>query len=232
MDSTLAQYLSRPTAKGSQVGILWCPLETAWGNAADWATVAVSLMVGVAVGLMTRRTNALAEAANRTADAAWAAQGAAEAADAALREREQILILISLSTAIGLAVANINALKQMLDIQGWPRRLQTEANLQSLFLERMEAARFTVPESVRDRLHYLDLDIAGRIMRGEAAIPLLAASISHLGSCTPEVAADAVRTYHAALGEYVSELSVALAACQRASSAAGLGVARPTETAA
>lgn len=202
-------------------------LSTEWGNLAEWSGVFAGLVVGLAVGMLTRRTNQLAAAANRTSDAMAALESRREAEANILRDAEQRLILVSLASSIGLAYATTNGLCQILGWQGAAQKLADSEEVQKFVKDKLSYGSFRIPDSVRDRMHYLDFQLSAMILRAEGGLPLMRESLRDIARCTPDVRIRGAEAIKVALGNQTRELSVAWEACQNACREAGLAVGDP-----
>lgn len=205
-----------------------CQLLSAdWGNLAEWSGVFAGLVVGIAVGVLTRRTNQLAAAANRTSDAMAALESRREMEAGVLRDVEQRLILVSLASPIGLAYATTNGLHQILCWQGATQKLANSEEIQQFVRDKLSYGSFQIPDSVRDRMHYLDFQLSAKILRAEGGLPLMEESLRDIARCTPDVRIRGAEAIKGALGNQTRELFVAWEACQSACREAGLSVGDP-----
>lgn len=204
------------------MGIDWCPLEADWGNWAEWAAVVATVGVGVAVGLMTRRTNQLAEAANRANAAAAKAAKEREDAAAQLQATEQRLLLISMAAPIGIAWAAADAIDQAMRMAGAVDQVIGSERVRQAFQEQLSIGEFVIPESVRDRLHFVDQRVAASILRSERAFPMLRTSLTMLPHTLGDVQRGMAESFALGVRGLANEAKAAWDACDAASREVGL----------
>jgi len=146
--------MSTTTTYGSA---LFCPLAEDVGNAADWASVAVALVLGIAVYLLSRAANATAHQAKVISE-----QEATLRREAAAREGR--LLLIYLDNEFRQALTDLNALATGLDIVGHDAYV-TNGHTRDQFAANVRAVSLKLSQEVFPRLHVLNDDDAHDIAR-------------------------------------------------------------------
>lgn len=193
------------------------------GTWADWANVVGAGVVGGAVIVLTRRTNKLAEAANRTSETVAELESKRDETEAASREDERRLILISLSYPVGSTKNHLRAVQVILADSAIAASIRLPSTL-DLIREHLELARLTIAESVRARLHCVDLLTAARILRTEAAIPTFLAALNGLALDDAGLREFGLRTMKGAIENAISDADAVWRACHEACRQAGLSV--------
>ena len=210
---------------------LFCPLAADVGNWADWANVTAALIVGAAVWRVSRKTNALADAANRTSESVAQLELQREAEAAKLRQHEQRLILVTMANSISVAWVAVKSADDLLRQDGFQAKLRERQVARDTLTDTLRQGLFTIPESVRARMHFVDIRVAAQILRAEGAIPIFQKALEGIGSTSGEVRALGVVQLAKAISRELEELASARTACQDACREAGLKVGPPPNSA-
>lgn len=193
------------------------------GTWADWANVVGAGVVGGAVIWLTRRTNKLAEAANRTSETVAALELKRDTTEAASREDERRLLLVSLSYPIGTTLSALTALKKFFATPGVRENI-LQQEVRQIAAAQLQRGRFTIAEGVRGRMHCIDVLTAARILRTEAAIPTFLTALDGLGTQNAELRAFGMETMVQAVDRALADVEAVWVTCHAACQEAGLAV--------
>lgn len=202
-------------------------LSADWGNIADWGGVIAAAVVGYAVYRVSKRTNDLAAAANRTSDAmADLVQRQAQEAEL-LRQREQQLLLVALAAPVSRFAKVLDGLKTALEDDKVRKSAARDEEVQTLFIDALRLNALTIPDGIRDRMHFLDPGLAARILRAEGSAALIIDGLTDLHKSEDSDRAIGINTVHHAMKVQYSELESAVVACFAACRDAGLRITVP-----
>lgn len=200
----------------------WCPLSADWGTLADWANFVTAALVGLFVWLVSKRTADLAEAANKTNEALANLEHNRDQADKDIRDREQALILVSLSISLARTYSALKATLELLNDPNTFKLLLKIEEVREIVVATLERGIFEMPESTRSRIHFLDFDVAAKILRIEATVPVFLLSIRGIpsvGEAQRNINAETVRV---GITEAMGFMLPVLGQCQTACRKAGI----------
>jgi hypothetical protein len=206
------------------MGALFCPLAAEVGSLADWVNVAAATTVGIAVWRVSKKTNALADAANRTSASVAQLELQREAEAAQQRRDEQRLILVTMANPISMALVAMRSTHQLFGQDGFLERFQDSQQVRDFVSNHLRYGIFTIPESVRVRMHFVEIRIAAQILRAEGAATIFLKAIEGVGSTTGDLRTLSATNLSVAISREVAELEEAWEACMAACREAGLKV--------
>ena len=207
----------------------WCPLAVDWGNVAEIVAAIAACAVGWAVWRVSVRTNELAAETNKLARSAnetnqklAALEVQRETENLHLRERERILILVSLARGVGVSQIVLRTVDQQLQDSRFRARLAVEITDINILIENFEKGQFVIPESTRSRMHFIDNKLAATIFRAESAIPIFIGNLRAISAATPEVAKNGIEILAREITIAGKEAADTFNQCQEAARLAGI----------
>jgi hypothetical protein len=208
------------------MGIEICPLQSDWGNWADWFNVLAAIGVGVAVGLMTRRTNKLAAAANKTNRKLAKLEKQREHQAAEVEQARRRVMLVSIEPLIRVARAQFSVLYNATIEPAFVQRFANERDYRDNFEGWVRGADLTLADAPIAEAHLLGETLGARLARA-ARTPRLMLRVlerGHLDHATPEGLAGGAGIVKFEVQDARNDLNLLLDACHDAMRDTGIAV--------
>lgn len=142
-----------------------CPMSVDWGNVADWCAVVTSFLVGIAVILLSRQTNRIANSSAATSASVANLQLSSETARAKERADERLLLLIAINGPVAYARAVAQAAESVSSADGWQFNFVEHAETRQQMRGLIERCRIPLADAVQQRLSMIGNPLAARIIR-------------------------------------------------------------------
>lgn len=141
-----------------------CPLEPDWGNISEVVGALAAIAAAIAVAYFSRETNRLATEANITNQKIREMETSRDQQNLVLRRREQSIILAGLHYPIMSLLRAVTMIQTMTNVENFLQTLERDSNIKSVIASSLKSLRFDIPESTQQRLHFLDIGLARKIV--------------------------------------------------------------------